>query len=367
MAISASSTRADSWHAASARMEFESAPSVVAVASSPAAELPAVGAEGGSVSAGAIQHVPQPSTPPSFQLCGPATPGVSSGQRHVYMDMGANWANSLRAWQDLVERRSTHVWEIYAFEASPLIQAYVEEFVAWLNGEGPRPLLLIPPAGSTNHYLKLAKKFGCDLRKEQVRMRSQDQKECMWNIFKNNILSLKPNPALGSKDLIASRLMEASRPATFKSRYTFVPAGVSSSNSTIELDLAMGVIASKTGWGNSGKRASVIVVDIVNWISAHFRKEDFIFLKIDVEGAEHMVLDALIGTGKFELIDMLLWECHGNCTELLRRVKEAAAKFGTDVIMESNKFPGWDSCSSADIYFPIDPRQQNVTRQRSEQ
>ena len=55
--------------------------------------------------------------------------------RRVYIDAGANWANTLRLYDELgtifpdVRAASSQPWEIYAFEASPVIHPCAEEFV----------------------------------------------------------------------------------------------------------------------------------------------------------------------------------------------------------------------------------------------
>ena len=103
---------------------------------------------------------------------------------------------------------------------------------------------------------------------------------------------------------------------------------------------------------------SVIMVDVVSWMISHFREDDFIFLKLDAEGAEHMILNTLIQRGKFNLIDVLLMECHnnaGNCDNLMKRVRNEAARTLTQVLTESDKFPGYDSLSTPSKYFPIHP------------
>ena len=65
----------------------------------------------------------------------------SGATRHVYVDMGANWANTLRLWHDMGKAKPGSHWEVYAFEASPLIQPYVENLTRHLNRKGPKPVL----------------------------------------------------------------------------------------------------------------------------------------------------------------------------------------------------------------------------------
>ena len=72
----------------------------------------------------------------------------SDCRRQVYLDLGANWANTLRLHHKLQNsiRRTTrfpvdpspfnncsYEWEVYSFEASPVIHPFVDAFVKFLN------------------------------------------------------------------------------------------------------------------------------------------------------------------------------------------------------------------------------------------
>jgi len=54
----------------------------------------------------------------------------------------------------------------------------------------------------------------------------------------------------------------------------------------------------------------VVAVDLARWLKAHARDEDFVLVKMDIEGAEMVVLPALIASGAACLIDELYLECH---------------------------------------------------------
>eukprot|EP00966_Prymnesium_polylepis_P273592 6320246-Prymnesium_polylepis.1 len=101
--------------------------------------------------------------------------------RRVYIDAGANWANTLRLYDELetfpraffperfatdaleLARRarsaSKQPWEIYAFEASPAMQPTVDKFVEYLNGKRSRPEFLVPPTGSSKAVAAFARMF----------------------------------------------------------------------------------------------------------------------------------------------------------------------------------------------------------------
>ena len=123
--------------------------------------------------------------------------------RRVYIDGGANWANTMRLYRDIVNSSMlTRAWEIYAFEANPSLQSYLDAFTEWLNGRQPPPEVLLPPAGSTHHLAMYAKRYGCnDTKTSQMR-------SCMWRIFNKPLQHLPTTVA--TPDLIRERLGVAS-------------------------------------------------------------------------------------------------------------------------------------------------------------
>eukprot|EP00927_Polykrikos_kofoidii_P045171 TRINITY_DN39066_c0_g1_i1.p1 TRINITY_DN39066_c0_g1~~TRINITY_DN39066_c0_g1_i1.p1 ORF type:complete len:365 (-),score=43.18 TRINITY_DN39066_c0_g1_i1:177-1196(-) len=288
--------------------------------------------------------------------CGPAEVlaqcSLPSGQRHVYLDMGANWANTLRMWYDVANDRREHIWEVYAFEANPLVQPYVEKFAKWLNGAGPKPELTVPPSGSSIHLTPYAKRYGCKPDSDV------SWRDCICEKFQKPLGALKPDPSLNSTSLLASRLADAEHPAICRSRYTFVPAAVWNSNGLLALGLADAKHALYGGAksdSKEGRTLDVFKVDVVSWMIQNFRKEDYVILKIDAEGAEHPILGDLLDKGKFDLIDELLMECHGNCSKLNARLQHAAQETGAKILREGSAYPGYDHCSTPDLLRPIEP------------
>ena len=61
--------------------------------------------------------------------------------RHVYVDLGVNWGNTARLYETIAANTSASAsWEVFGFEAAPLIQPYAEQFFAFLNGQRSEPL-----------------------------------------------------------------------------------------------------------------------------------------------------------------------------------------------------------------------------------
>lgn len=85
-------------------------------------------------------------------------------QRHVYIDLGVNWANTLRLFETMQPRKANLPWDVFGFEASPLIQPYAERFCAWLNGEHDQPKMCLPPSGSTHNLASYSRAVGCRAR-----------------------------------------------------------------------------------------------------------------------------------------------------------------------------------------------------------
>lgn len=117
-----------------------------------------------------------------------------------------------------------------------------------------------------------------------------------------------------------------------------VPAGVGERNGSVRfyggpeqmLTGGASVLGSRavtrSGGGESVKVEAfdVRVVDLAGWMLESFRPEDFVVLKLDVEGMEHLIIPRMVETGAMALVDILLWECHmirgSKCWKLKRMV-----------------------------------------------
>lgn len=70
--------------------------------------------------------------------------------------------------------------------------------------------------------------------------------------------------------------------------------------------------AEEGGIGELDKETPLRVrcVDLSNWIRKNFSHDDYIVLKLDIEGAEYRVLEKMIQEGTFAYVDKLLIEWH---------------------------------------------------------
>lgn len=300
-------------------------------------------------------------------------------QRRVYMDMGANWANSLRLFKDMdFYNATTGPWEVYAFEASPIIKPYVDKFCAWLSGDGPKPPLTVPPSGSTMHMELLAPKYGC------ARAEKKEMRACMLQVFAEPISKLKPDPAMEAPSKVQERMASAAALAAHplglhdRDRFVFVPAAVGAKNGSITFSGTPSAML--YGGGRESDSGPISgahitqetpVVDAVSWLVQNFREEDFVMVKMDIEGAEYELLQALLDA-QHDLIDVLYLECHPwfrspsarnlpSCPALIDRMKKETK---TAIVLEHtsmavgakhDRFKGWDSFSGPDKYYPEMP------------
>jgi 2-polyprenyl-3-methyl-5-hydroxy-6-metoxy-1,4-benzoquinol methylase len=275
----------------------------------------------------------------------------SAKARNVYLDLGANWANTLRLYRDFYPEKKNEPWEVYAFEASPFIQPYDEKFIQYLNGHGSQPPLTVPPAGSSDHLRMYAAKYGCN---------TEHFRECMWAAFEKPLGELKFDPQLNKTELINQRLAEAAT-ASHGTRYTFVPAAVAAQDGVVHLgemsaeQMIRGGAHSSGEGVHSGKQVDVYGVDVATFITKYFDKGDNVFVKMDVEGLEFAILQKLMDNGGIQIIDKLVMECHagaGDCKKLIRSVKAAGVDLGFE---GEHGYKGFDSLSSPDVYSPAAP------------
>lgn len=259
----------------------------------------------------------------------------------------------------------TREWEVYAFEASPVMHPFVESFVRYLNGQEPRPPITVPPVGGSIQMLGYAKAFGCPHRHNRSEYTAMYT--CMNRIFKEPLAKLAVNPALNDSALIQSRLDEAAQPNEgTAARYTFVPAAVGAGEGWLSVDWPSGLLLyvhdpplePVPRPPGVPAHISVRVVDWVSWLQRHFSAHDVVVVKMDIEGAEHTILPRMAGDGSIDLIDVLGLECHGGkllCPALFRDL----TRHGVRLVSEAAYSPlssGVDPFSHVKDMLPLDPR-----------
>ena len=280
----------------------------------------------------------------------------STSPRRVYVDLGAKKANSLSLYSELSKHGGERPWEIYAFEASPWLYNYLDNFVAHLNGNGSPPAIKVPPTGSSAHLAKMAGRYGCGHAEQQA------MRECMFGVFREPLTELQPKPELRNANVVASRLALAQKSlgTAPDDRVVFVPAAAGARVDLLLLNHALDadqMIREGASFSSqSSQDVCVPVVDIVAWMMHFFKSADHVFVKMDIEGAEFEILEALIMAGGECLIDELSLECHsshGDCDGLMERLRSSKC---IKLFVEGDDHDGYDQFSSRDRYFAIDPR-----------
>lgn len=284
--------------------------------------------------------------------------------RNVYVDMGVNWCNTIRLFEDIeydVNSKDIPLpfsvpYDIYGFEASPLIQPFAEKYFEWLNGEiEDEPVTCLPRSGSTAHLWKYSSIYGCSNSSSDNKMRN-----CMWKKLEKHLEELKADPSLNATTLIHKRLESASKRCgtSNKNKYTFIPAAVGSSGDGKWLDfygppkqLIRGGSIPKnfasSSLQDSRYNFRVNVVNIPLWLERSFLRSDHVFLKMDVEGSEHGILQEMVERGTIHIVDVLSLECHSvkgtSCKKLMKKVQQANPRIR--IVREGKEHAGYDSYS----------------------
>lgn len=285
----------------------------------------------------------------------PAALQLSRPPRNVYLDLGANWAQTLDLHERLAQLPAdapNRGWEVYSFEASPWIAWYVDKVVAAKNAGATPPALPFPASGSSSDLRRFAKDAGCNARASTNEVRS-----CMLDKYRGKLQSLKLDPRLNDSRLLAARLGEARRRyAGSAVRYTFVPAAVTAGSGWMDIRQSMlqlligGVVTTGSASDWTGKLvtqdeffpvARVPTIDLVDWLKSSFTKRDNVVAKMDIEGAEFSILPELVKRDADGIIKVLAMECHhgkgGSCTDVEALLKETNIK----VLKEGKDYQGW--------------------------
>ena len=260
--------------------------------------------------------------------------------RNVYIDLGANWCNTLQLFRRVpavagaVPHERTP-WQVYAYEVSPLISPFVEECCTALSHGNPLPHAPLPPSGSSSSLLVYSGTLGCNGTRSRA-----SQFACIERTLNASLQALRPSPHLSSS--LPTRLTQARRrgcSAEDTTQYSLLQAAAGARPGTLRLSagtrglmalLRGGMSTADGGSGSSGSgiasagggggvseedsgvggEQAMPVVDVVRWIGESFRPADHVILKMDVEGAENAIVPALLASNVSRIIDVLLWECH---------------------------------------------------------
>tara|TARA_B100001113_G_scaffold67631_1_gene52159 strand:- start:664 stop:1362 length:699 start_codon:yes stop_codon:yes gene_type:complete len=93
--------------------------------------------------------------------------------------------------------------------------------------------------------------------------------------------------------------------------------------------------AKKLHFPETGK---VEAIDFSKWVLDNFKKEDFIILKMDIEGSEYKVLPKMISDGSIGYINTLIIEWHD---WMLPQFKDMTGSISTQITSAGVSINGW--------------------------
>ena len=137
------------------------------------------------------------------------------------------------------------------------------------------------------------------------------------NQISEPLQALRASPALNSTALVTARLAEARTPNACKPpRFTFVPAAAGAQDAWLDIyggpdQMIRGGALPRTMAGT--KRINYVnrvrMADVASWLLRSFVADDWVVLKMDVEGAEHTIVPKMLALNATGVVDVLLWEC----------------------------------------------------------
>ena len=149
---------------------------------------------------------------------------------------------------------------------------------------------------------------GCSIRKFRG---------AYMNASKYEIYSFEPNPALAKFHPVSEDVKFFQKAVWIEDgQKTFYQVSKDKYGKTDALTGASTLDEAKARYNisrlNHQEHTKLVVetVDLSNWIMEEFSKEDYIVLKLDVEGSEYAILDKMIADGSIKYIDHLFAEFH---------------------------------------------------------
>lgn len=242
--------------------------------------------------------------------------------RNIYLDLGVNWCNTLTLYDDCPEAREWKLpgvdWQTWGFEAAPLIMPFAEQCAMALSAGQALPVPPVPPAGSTKELMDMFRDpLNCTRTGSYLW-----ERHCTFTRLRERTSRLHPDRSLmHNRSQVKERLARATN-CERTPKVTLIPAAAIDHNGWLSISGGKDTDMAITGGvqpavpnstaieGRQSRHIEVMAVDFVRWFEAAFTDEDFVVLKIDVEGAEVAIVDGLLQAGVAGRVDVMLWECH---------------------------------------------------------
>ncbi len=238
--------------------------------------------------------------------------------RNIYLDLGAFHGDTLQMFtlHGIPERCHPGVdWEVFAFEASPLLSHVTQLQADYLNGASVSMPVSYKEIPGMQEYVDRAYRenllFDAHLKNffetyerlltSRQSSRGSYQEQFGWTAEQRE-----------------AQLREAKKPSPFPgTRYTAYAMGVGHQDTTLQMDWAYSNYMNGGGnvvgidYGAPRHRFTVPILRLSRWIKDSFSKDDYIYIKMDIEGMEFLLLQDLIKTGCLQYIKEMDIEWHG--------------------------------------------------------
>lgn len=266
----------------------------------------------------------QPLPPPLLQQRRGQTRRHACEPRNVYLDVGVNWCNTLTLYEECPEAQQWALpnvpWMTWGFEAAPLIMPFADRCATALSAGEALPMPPVPPAGSTMELSKFFKRtLNCVEPCVEARTPWECERQCVFDKLARRLRQLRPDPNLMQNRMLVQERLALATNCRRSPTVSLIPAAASNQDGNISVSfgsdpkqMLIGGVAAITAnyTAKSSKTADVMAVDFVRWFEAAFATQDFVVLKLDIEGAEAYIVEGLLKAGIANRIDILLWECH---------------------------------------------------------
>lgn len=143
--------------------------------------------------------------------------------------------------------------------------------------------------------------------------------DCGFHKGKKAVSFMKANPdffCYGFEPNILMNNLNADNRLLLRDRLAYSNYTVYDSDGFLKLNIGRGDMQGSSVYDGKSNLSSsfseVECIDLSKFIFNNFSKEDYIVLKIDIEGAEYVVLPHLIRTGAMDYIDELIVEFHSH-------------------------------------------------------
>ena len=275
-----------------------------------------------------------------------------STPRNVYIDAGVNWCNTLEMYKQVPEASSrlNSPWMVFGFEASPRIAPFADRCAQALSAGEPMPTPPVPPAGSSRELAKYAHTQNCSMEQLGLRPKSEHDRKlyrrqrlvpCMLSALEEKLAALHVDPRLSANASLLKDRLDIARACAppFRSSFVLLPAAVGEQDGSMslfdgpEFMVTGGATHQFRARSKRAERHSVSQVDLSSWLRSSFTEDDFVILKLDVEGGEHRIVPKMVADGTLKLVDVFLWECHfmpadqhSKCHHLLKKLRDGGVK-----------------------------------------